>query len=368
MAKGKVCVVGPVEPYPAFHSLQSILNDTLGRNGKIELKRKGWTGICPSFLKIPLYVFEDIWLSLKLLRLFSRCRMAALLLFQNYLLFLPITSRLLGMRNILYVGGSGFKTSYQTNRSFISRFLAFSNIPVQRVCHRIANCVVIPSRNMVEWLELEDEVHKLRYALCVVDSDFFNTFRVVRAYSQRKNVIGYVGSLIESKGLLNLVDAVRLLERRLRDKDLQVLIIGSGSLFKCLKAKTRTPGLSSTLVLTGRKPHKALVEYYNSMKLLVLPSYTEGLPSVVLEAMACGTPVLATKVGAIPSLIQEGKTGFLLDSNHPTRIAKRVIELLSAPRLMEKTSSNARNYVVGNFGHEKAVNGWQLIFKELSVI
>jgi len=73
-------------------------------------------------------------------------------------------------------------------------------------------------------------------------------------------------------------------------------------------------------------------------------------PSVILEAMACGTLVLATPVGAILDIINDDKTGFLLKSNDPKHIADKIIELL------EKVSKNAYNYVRENFSYEKPWN------------
>ncbi|MHA1684988.1 MAG: glycosyltransferase, partial [Candidatus Heimdallarchaeaceae archaeon] len=75
----------------------------------------------------------------------------------------------------------------------------------------------------------------------------------------------------------------------------------------------------------------------------------------MLEAMACSTPVLATPVGAIPDIIKDGETGFLLKSNDPEHIADRIVELLGKPKLLEKVSVNAYNYVRENFSYEKTL-------------
>ena len=69
------------------------------------------------------------------------------------------------------------------------------------------------------------------------------------------------------------------------------------------------------------------------MKLLVMPSYYEGLPATVLEAMACGTPVLATGVGAIPDIVKEGETGFIIGDLSPERLADDIVRALGHPEL-----------------------------------
>ena len=68
--------------------------------------------------------------------------------------------------------------------------------------------------------------------------------------------------------------------------------------------------------------HDHLPEYLRMLQLLVIPSSTEGLPNIMLEAMACGTPVAATSVGAIPDVIREGETGYILEDNSPECISE----------------------------------------------
>ena len=89
--------------------------------------------------------------------------------------------------------------------------------------------------------------------------------------------------------------------------------------------------LSDTIILHGWVSHDILPDCFNQMKLLIIPSDTEGLPNVMLEAMACGTPVLANPVGAIPDLIIEGKTGFIMENNSPEIIAQNLLRVLSEP-------------------------------------
>jgi glycosyltransferase involved in cell wall biosynthesis len=92
----------------------------------------------------------------------------------------------------------------------------------------------------------------------------------------------------------------------------------------------------------------------NKMKLLVFPSYSEGLPSTLLEGMACGTPVLVTPVGAMPDIIQDGKNGFIMQNNSPECIAKNIRRALDHPDL-EVISKNARTLIEKNFSYKATV-------------
>lgn len=90
-----------------------------------------------------------------------------------------------------------------------------------------------------------------------------------------------------------------------------------------------------------RAPHDKLPDYLYELKLLILSSYTENLPNITLEVMACGTPVLATTVGAIPCVIEEGDTGYIIEDNSPACIAENVMHALEHPDL-EMIVGNAR--------------------------
>ena len=122
--------------------------------------------------------------------------------------------------------------------------------------------------------------------------------------------------------------------------------------------------LNGKVKLAGWISHDNLPRYLNELKLIVLPSYTEGLPNIMLEAMACGTPVLATPVGAIPNFIKDGETGFIMENNSPECIAKNVIRALNHPNL-EQISKKAHDMVEKEFTYEKAVNRYREIFNKL---
>ena len=111
-------------------------------------------------------------------------------------------------------------------------------------------------------------------------------------------------------------------------------------------------------------PYTKLPTILNKIKLLVIPSYSEGLPNIMLEAMACGTPVLATPVGAISDVIQDGETGFIMENNSSVRITESIIRAINYPSL-EEIAQHARALVGKEFIYERAVEKYREILSNL---
>lgn len=114
----------------------------------------------------------------------------------------------------------------------------------------------------------------------------------------------------------------------------------------------------------GWIPDDELPSYLNELKLLVLPSYTVGLPNVMLEAMACATRVLATSVGAIPDAIKNDETRFIMRDNSPECIARSVVKALNYPEL-DRLDSNGRAAMEKEYTYEVTVERYRNILTNL---
>jgi len=138
--------------------------------------------------------------------------------------------------------------------------------------------------------------------------------------NEKNLILFFVGRLEEIKNVNLLIDAIAL--TRKDEVPVQLFIAGDGTVRKFLEEKVHVNNLSASVVFLGKVSHDALPGFYNMADALVLPSKMEGVPMVILESLACGTPVIASAVGGIPDLICHGVNGILLDRVSPKQISE----------------------------------------------
>jgi glycosyltransferase involved in cell wall biosynthesis len=259
-----------------------------------------------------------------------------------------LTAKLLDKNIILLKGGSSIKDAIHQNDLF-SIVTFFSS----KVNLFLSTYIVVYSQNLISEWNLKPYRHKI----LIAHEHFldFETFTVTTPLAARPPLIGYIGRLSEEKGVQHFAQALPAI---LGDRqDIRVLIGGDGKLKESIAASLQEGGIAASVDLPGWITHDDLPNYLNQLRLLVLPSYTEGLPNIMLEAMACGTPVLATPVGAIPDIVKDEVTGFIMENNSPECIAMNVIRALNSPKL-KQIADNGRRFVEENYIFEKSVEKW----------
>ena len=142
--------------------------------------------------------------------------------------------------------------------------------------------------------------------------------------------IFFAGLLTENKGIFDLIAIIPELVKKV--PSVKVLLAGTGELQR-IQAVLQSGHIEGSVKLLGWVDPQQLIGLYHQSHLFVLPSYYEGLPMVLLEAMACGLPIVATRVGGIPELIEEGENGILIHPGDREALLNALARLLGDPIL-----------------------------------
>lgn len=183
-------------------------------------------------------------------------------------------------------------------------------------------------------------------------------FKIEKDIKLRQNLVGYIGRFGKDKGAANFAKATG----EISEPGIEFLMTGGFSEeFNEIEEILSQNKIHHKVTLIEHVTLQKVANYLNELKLLVLPSYGEGLPSIVLEAMACGTPVLTTPVGGISDVVRDEETGFILEDNSPECIAKNIIRVLEYPRLNEIVT-NARDLIEREYTYQPVVERWEKVF------
>lgn len=164
-----------------------------------------------------------------------------------------------------------------------------------------------------------------------------------------------VGNLVELKGHHLVIEALARLPA-----DVHLTLVGTGPREARLRELASGLGLAQRVHFAGRRPQSQLPAFYNAADALVLASSREGMPNVVLEALACGTPVVATRVGGVPEVVRGRDAGVLAGERSADALARALARLLADPPAREATRRHAEQ-----FGWEQTTLGQHALFSQV---
>lgn len=158
-----------------------------------------------------------------------------------------------------------------------------------------------------------------------------------------KNIILFVGALRSIKGVDYLIEAAK----NFVDSNTELYLVGrDDGLKKSLKKMAQDFKITDFIKFIGPVNHEDIPLWISASDILVLPSLSEGRPNVVLEALACEVPVVATDVGGIPELIINGETGYLVPAKNPLELSEKVNKLLGDENQREKMGKFGRKSII----------------------
>jgi glycosyltransferase involved in cell wall biosynthesis len=258
-------------------------------------------------------------------------------------LLLPmLTAKLLRSKVMLLMAGN-LRNEVKYKKNILNRV----QLSIRKINCALTDKIFLYSDLLIKQWEMSNYRNKIRIA----DHHFIDlcVFKLVKPLSDRAKLVGYIGRLSSEKGILDFVKAVPVVLQK--EPSIKFIIIGDGPLKQEIIEYLASLNLGSQVTMTGRVKRQDIPGYLNEIGLCVLPSYTEGMPNVILEAMACGTPVLATPVGAVLDIITDKQTGFIIKQNSPEEIASGILRAFGSSDI-QKIADSARNKVEREFSFE----------------
>lgn len=182
------------------------------------------------------------------------------------------------------------------------------------------------------------------------------------ALPENAKVLVAAGRLSPEKGHAKLLEALQ--ELRHRDPPVHLILCGSGAMEESLRRQAMAAGLNGRVIFAGFR--RNILEYLAGADVVVNPSFTEGLPNVLLEAFSLGKPVVATNVGGTPELVHDGETGWLVPAGDAAALASAITRALDDAAHAQALGTQAREHVKARFSFEKQTEELTRVYAELT--
>ena len=236
------------------------------------------------------------------------------------------------------------KASYNENKNLRTTIWKLSgrfiSIPLEVKLIKRANVITVVANSVAQELQEYPTENK---KIIVMGNGIDNTlFKPIEKKSEKKYIL-FTGRLSYRKGLFDLIESGKYICEKY--PDVSFIITGSGILSDTLRERINELGIADQFKFLGFVTREELITLYQNATLYVLPSHYEGLPTVLLEAMSCGLPVIATAVSGNLDVITHGKNGILVPPKSPEKIAEAISTLLDDEQLRKNLGENARKTI-----------------------
>jgi glycosyltransferase involved in cell wall biosynthesis len=188
-----------------------------------------------------------------------------------------------------------------------------------------------------------------------VDTGVFRPTAIERPFAQGTVVFGAVKSLESVYRIDVLIDAFTQIRRRLPERQSHLLLVGDGTQRDALLGRVRQLRLEEHVTFVGRVPHAETPRYHNMIDVLVNVSAYEGFGVAVLEAMACGKPVIVSDTGGLAEIVEHGIVGFRVPVGDADATADAMEELFSSVELRERMGEAGRAHVVRHYDWNETI-------------
>jgi glycosyltransferase involved in cell wall biosynthesis len=234
--------------------------------------------------------------------------------------------------------------------------------PLRRLIFRRSVAVVANSRSLKEMSERADP-YPVQVIPNGIDTDFFCPDENCNEAEHRPFVFLFVGRFQMQKNLFYLFDHIASL-RRSKVGPFVLHLVGDGPQRDELHDHAKNLGIVDCLVWHGWVDKESLRDIYRRTDCLVNPSLYEGMPNAVLEAMACGLPVIASHVSGNDAVVRHGETGWLFDLDKPDTFVTALRTVMEDPGLARRMGEKGRTWVVDDFSWGRAAQAYADLFSK----
>ena len=230
---------------------------------------------------------------------------------------------------------------------------------LERVCYYLADAIITYTPSMAAELGLDrfdDKLypHGARYVN-------IERFSVKSPFEERGDVVGFVGRIDEEKGIRSLAEVAERLSNSITFR-----FVGDGPLYNWLNSELEGEIQLGRVEMTGWVDHEEIPNQLNDLKLLIMASQpTEGLPTIILESMACGVPVVAPGVSGIPDVVRHGETGIIVNNVDPISMVSLIESHLNTENELSDMSVNARELIEEGYSFSAAKKRYSSIITSL---
>jgi glycosyltransferase involved in cell wall biosynthesis len=189
-----------------------------------------------------------------------------------------------------------------------------------------------------------------------IDVEKFSPRKVNNIFKNGDIVIGTIKTLEKRYGIEYLIKAFGLLKKKFPEKSLKLLIVGSGTKGKYLESLVNDLNLKNDTIFTGFINHNDVEKYHNMLDIFVAMSLEESFGVAVLEASACGKPVVVSDVGGLPEVVENGKTGFIVERGNAEELAQALEILINDLEKRKNFGIKGREMVISKYNWIDSVN------------
>lgn len=245
-----------------------------------------------------------------------------------------IVNILRGIPYGVYFGGSDIPNANPSRFKKVYPLLT----PLLRTIWRRASFRTVCSQDLIRLAKESDAQSEFIYVPNGVDTE---RFKPIQRSANPKVKLLFIGRLIPRKGFQRVIRALPEV-KKITNTPFEVEVVGTGTAQGELDKLSEQLGVSDLIKYVGSVPYDALEKSYQYADVFVLTSLSEGMPSVILEAMGCGLPVVASDVGGNNEIVKEGENGFLISGDDTSGLATKLARLINEPSLRQQMGCKSR--------------------------